>query len=64
VFQLHPGRINKCGNDPKSESNLGDAMRWVDWFNNRCLLEPIGNVPPTEAEAAYYAQLEVMPMAA
>jgi hypothetical protein len=28
------------------------------------LLEPIGNVPPAEAEAAYYAQLEVMPMAA
>ncbi|WP_256369939.1 hypothetical protein [Microvirga sp. KLBC 81] len=32
--------------------------------NNRRLLEPIGNIPPAEAEAAYDAQLEVMPMAA
>jgi putative transposase len=40
------------------------TLEWVDWFNNRRLLEPIGNVPPAEAEAAYYAQLEVMPMAA
>jgi transposase InsO family protein len=36
----------------------------VDWFNNRRLLEPIGNVPPEEAEARYYAQLEALPMAA
>jgi transposase InsO family protein len=40
------------------------TLEWVDWFNNRRLLEPIGNVPPAEAEAAYYAKLEVMPMAA
>ena len=31
-------------------------LEWVDWFNNRRLLEPIGHVPP--AEAAYYAGLE------
>lgn len=35
------------------------TLEWVDWFNNRRLLEPIGNVPPAEAEAAYYANLEV-----
>ena len=40
------------------------TLEWVDWFNNRRLLEPIGNIPPAEAEAAYYAKLEVMPMAA
>ena len=28
---------------------------WVDWFNNRRLLEPIGNIPPAEAEERYYA---------
>jgi transposase InsO family protein len=38
--------------------------RMVDWFNNRRLLEPIGNIPPAEAEAAYYVQLEATPMAA
>ena len=37
---------------------------WVDWFNNRRLLEPIGNVPPAELEAAYYEQLEGSAMAA
>src|SRR5215213_497078 len=30
------------------------TLEWVDWFNNRRLLEPIGNIPPVEAEAAYY----------
>ena len=40
------------------------TLEWVDWFNNRRLLEPIGNIPPAEAEAAYYAQLEAMPIAA
>ena len=32
------------------------TLRWVDWFNNRRLLEPIGYVPPAEYEASYYAQ--------
>ena len=26
------------------------TLEWVDWFNNRRLLEPIGNIPPSEAE--------------
>jgi transposase InsO family protein len=29
------------------------TREWVDWFNNRRLLEPIGNIPPTEAEAYF-----------
>ena len=36
----------------------------VDWFNNRRLLEPIGNIPPAEAEERYYATLELAPIAA
>jgi transposase InsO family protein len=40
------------------------TLEWVDWYNNRRLLEPIGSIPPAEAEAAYYAKLEVTPMAA
>jgi transposase InsO family protein len=31
------------------------TLEWVDWFNNKRLLEPIGNIPPAEAEARYYA---------
>ena len=27
------------------------TLEWVDWFNHRRLLEPIGNIPPAEAEA-------------
>jgi transposase InsO family protein len=33
------------------------TLTWVDWFNTRRLLEPIGYVPPAEYEARYYAQL-------
>jgi transposase InsO family protein len=48
--------------------NLEDVefatLTWVDWFNHRRLLEPIGNVPPAELEAAYYEQLEESAMAA
>ena len=40
------------------------TLEWVDWFNNRRLLEPIGNIPPAEAEDAYYAALADMPIAA
>ena len=40
------------------------TLEWVDWFNNRRLLEPIGNIPPAEAEANYYAALEHAAMAA
>jgi len=40
------------------------TLEWVDWFNNRRLLEPIGNIPPAEAEAAYYASLEELRIAA
>ena len=40
------------------------TLEWVDWFNNRRLLEPIGNIPPAEAEAAYYADMEEQSIAA
>lgn len=40
------------------------ALEWVDWFNNRRLLEPIGNIPPAEAEARFYAQSEELAMVA
>jgi transposase InsO family protein len=29
------------------------TLKWVEWFNNRRLLEPIGNIPPAEAEARF-----------
>lgn len=32
------------------------TLVWVDWFNHRRLLEPIGHIPPAEREAMYYEQ--------
>ena len=40
------------------------TLDWVDWFNHRRLLEPIGNIPPAEAEERYHAMLETPAMAA
>ncbi len=34
------------------------TLEWVDWFNHRRLLEPIGNIPPAGAEVQYYAMLD------
>lgn len=39
------------------------TLEWVDWFNNRRLLEPLGYVPPAEFEEAYYRGQEA-PVAA
>ena len=40
------------------------TLEWIDWFNHRRLLEPIGNLPPAEVEARYYATLEEPALAA
>ncbi len=34
------------------------TLEWVDWFNHRRLLEPIGDIPPAEFEAMYYERKE------
>lgn len=39
------------------------VLTWVDWFNHRRLLAPIGNIPPAEAEERYYAMLQVQKLA-
>jgi transposase InsO family protein len=40
------------------------TLEWVDWFNNRRMLESIGNIPPAEAEERYFAMLNEPAMAA
>jgi transposase InsO family protein len=40
------------------------TLDWVDWFNNHRLLEPVGNIPPAEAEARYYEQINDLAMVA
>jgi putative transposase len=39
-------------------------LEWVDWFNNRRLIEPISSIPPAEPEERYYDVLEQSAMAA
>lgn len=40
------------------------TLEWVDWFNHRRLLEPIGNIPPAELEASYHQSAGQLRMAA
>jgi putative transposase len=40
------------------------TLEWVDWFNNRRLLGPIGHIPPAEAEARHFHELDTAAMAA
>jgi transposase InsO family protein len=56
--------INRRGPWRNAEAVELATLEWVDWFNNRRLLEPIGNIPPAEAEARYYAQASEQAMAA
>ena len=56
--------IHRCGPWRSFEAVEFATLEWVDWFNHRRLLEPIGYIPPAEAEARYYAQTEVQALAA
>ncbi len=51
--------IRRCGPWRNLEAVEFATLEWVDWFNNRRLLDPIGGIPPAEAEARYYAQLDM-----
>jgi transposase InsO family protein len=56
--------IHRLGPWKSFEAVEYKTLEWVDWFNHQRLLEPIGNIPPAEAEANYYAALENIKMAA
>jgi hypothetical protein len=48
---------------PRGSKLHAETHHYGIWFNNR-LLEPIGNIPPAEAEERYYARLDAPAMAA
>ena len=50
--------IRSRGPWPHLEAVEFATLEWVDWFNNRRLFEPIGNIPPAEYEAVYYRSQE------
>ncbi len=59
-----PEVIHRLGPWRSLEAVDWGTLAWVDWFNHRRLLEPIGNIPPAEAEERYYATLEEAALAA
>lgn len=56
--------IRRCSPWRSLETVEFATLEWVDWFNTRRLLEPIGNMPPAEAEQRYHAQRGNAAMAA
>jgi transposase InsO family protein len=56
--------IHHCGPWRNLEQVEFATLKWVDWFNNRRLFGPIGNMPPTEFEARYDQIQEAPAMAA
>jgi transposase InsO family protein len=54
----------KASRSAKTDIVLAESFKWVDWFNHRRLLEPIGNIPPAEAEENDNAKMENTKMAA
>ena len=52
--------IHRLGPWKSADAVEWETLKWVDWFNNRRLLEPIGYITPTEAEEAYYANLNAL----
>ena len=56
--------IRKRGPRRNIEAVEFATLEWVDWFNNRRSLEPLGWVPPMEYEKAFYAGHAAQPKAA
>ena len=53
----------RCRVSCRSQALTGPTtLEWVDWFNNRRLFKPIGNIPPVELEEAYYRNQELRRM--
>jgi len=52
--------IHKMGPWKSSDAVEWETLKWVDWFNNRRLLEPIGYITPAEAEEAFYANMNIL----
>lgn len=56
--------IHRCGPWRNFEAVEFATLEWVGWFNNRRLLEPIGNIPPAEAEHRRWDEQEQEAIAA
>lgn len=56
--------INQIGPWKSMRDVEWETLKWVEWYNNRRLLSPIGYIPPAEAEEAFYANPNSLDMVA
>lgn len=56
--------IHRLGPWRSADAVEWETLKWVDWFNRRRLLGPIGNIPPAEAERSFYEDSEHLNMVA
>ena len=56
--------INQIGPRKSMREVEWETAKWIDWYNNRRLLGPIGYIPPAEAEEAFYANMNSLDMVA
>jgi transposase InsO family protein len=56
--------INQIGPWKSMREVEWETLKWVDWYNNRRLLGPIGYITPAEAEETFYANLNTLDMVA
>lgn len=49
--------IHRRGSWKSRESVELATLEWVAWYNHERLIQPLGYIPPTEADANYYQQL-------
>ena len=52
--------IHRLGPWKSADAVEWETLKWVDWFNNRRLLEPIGYITPAETEEAFYANMNAV----
>ena len=52
--------IHRLGPSESADAVEWETLKWVDWVNNRRLLEPIGYIAPTIAEEAFYANMNTL----
>jgi transposase InsO family protein len=65
IIGLYKTEVIRCRGPWRTVEDVEYAtLTWVDWFNHRRLLEPIGNIPPAEREEKYYLELETPALAA
>ena len=58
IIDLFKTEVIRCQGPWRNRDAVEMAtLEWVDWYNNRRLFEALGDIPPAEAESAYYATM-------